>query len=136
MGKGDMGKLFASATFQTFGVPIVFVVTGILAKGLGLRDGDSSPKRNLCAIATSVFLMSFGTILTDMRKADPPQIPDHISWAVVILVLLFASVQVDRYVSWVRDANGRPTDCKHMFWGIFLPDVVSIFIFALYRLNV
>ena len=128
-----MAKLLTMDTFHALGVPILLVLVGVLANRLGRRDGDTSQMRNLWAVGTTVFLMSLGSVAADIRNAPSTDLSKYLGWISIFIVLLFVSLDQDRYRSWQRDSHGNPTDIKHMFWGILLPDIISIISFAIYR---
>jgi hypothetical protein len=120
-------------TIDNLHVPILFVLVGVLANRLGRRDSDISPMRNFWAVGTTVFLMSLGSVAADTRNASSADLNKYLGWIIIFIVLLFISLDQDRYRSWDRDDNGKPTDIKNMFWGILLPDIVSVISFAIYR---
>ncbi len=130
-----MKQILSNPAFHIFGVPIIFVIIGALANRLGRRDGDTSPLKNLWAVGTIVFLMSLGSVAADIRSAPATDLLSYLGWIIVFIVLVLVSVDHDRYGSWVR-TNGEPTDEKHTFWGIILPNLLSVSIFAVYRMTI
>jgi hypothetical protein len=84
-------SIIANRDFQVFGVPVIFMSIGIFAKRLGRRDGDSSPQRNDCAVATTVLLMTLGVVVADLR-APTAVASDLVVWLVGILFVTFISI--------------------------------------------
>src|SRR2546426_387446 len=120
-----MGKFLSSPIFHTFLVPLLFVFAGALANRLGRRDSDDTPIRNVWAVGTTVLLMTVGTVIADVKNAAQGQVLSFVGWFIVVLVLMLASVDNDRYKSWSRDNEKKPTKEKDLFWGIWLPASVS-----------
>ena len=121
-------------TLYSLLVPLVFVVIGVLASRLGRRDNDSSPMRNHFAVATSVILMSLATAISDLGLGGA--LDSYILvWILGYLVLLWISVDFDRFSSWERDESGLPTDRKNLWKGIIGPNTVAVGAFFLYRVN-
>jgi len=134
----------------SFGVPLVFTVIGAFASRLGRRDGDNSPRRNHWAVGTSVILMSTATIIASMGAslavggkagagsshtvAAPSSLPPAMDfvWLLGFLVLMWLSVDMDRFSSWVRDDEGKPTGKKSVLRGIVLQNAIAVGAFALY----
>ena len=127
--------IISSKWFNVICVPVLFVLIGALANALGRRDGDKSPLRNVWAVGTSVILMSFGSVFSDMRLANSESLSDYLFWVIAIIILLFISMHQDRYKSWIHDNDGNPTDKKHMFWGVIIPNLVSVSVFYSYRIS-
>lgn len=118
--------------FQNFVVPILFLVVGVLANRLGRKDGDSSPPLNLCAAGTSILLMSLAATFTDLGRVST-QDTTILIWILVFMVMLFISIDFDRYGSWERDNEGYPTNRKHFMKGIVAPNIIGISLFIGYR---
>jgi hypothetical protein len=125
-------SLITSRVFQVLGVPITFMLIGVFAKRLGRRDGDSAPRRNDWAVATTILLMTLGVITGDLLRVTPGKTADLTAWLVGILLVIFISIDHDRYRSWVSTAS-TTTDTKRMLMGIVLPDIAAIFVFAAYQ---
>lgn len=114
-------------------VPSALLIVGVLCRRLGRRDGDEPPGRNDWAVATAIFLMLLATVVRDIQAGKIP--PDYEMPLVIgTFVCALASTDYDRRVSWIRDANGKPTDRKRMLVGILLPDGLSLALFAFYQL--
>jgi len=125
-------SIFKSPWFQNLVVPIIFLVIGILANRLGRKDSDKTPLVNLWAAGTTILLMSLVATISDLGRANVTDITNLI-WIVVFLVMLFISIDFDRYGSWERDEEGLPTDCKHIVRGIVAPNIIGISLFIGYR---
>ncbi len=130
-----MSKVLSNNLFHALAMPVLFVLVGVLANRLGRRDGDNSPMRNVWAVGTTVFLISLGAVAADIRNAISTDLNKYLGWFIIFIVLLFLSLDHDRYRSWQRDQTGNPTNIKRLFWGIFLPNFVSILSFAIYRIT-
>lgn len=129
-----MAEIIKSAWFQVVGLPLIFLLIGVYARRLGRRDGDDTPRRNDWAVATSLLLMTFGTVASDLRNARTgEEIVALFGWLIGLLIMLFISMDYDRHLSWERDASDRPQKGKRMFVGILIPDTLSLLIFALYQ---
>lgn len=122
---------------QAISIPIIFVGIGLLAKWLGKRERDESTKTNDWAVNTSVILMTLSQIITDVTEQEAGNgivaIP---GWLVSLSVLwLFISLQIDRSWSWKKDKQtGILTNEKRVVVGIIIPNLISIIIFAGYKL--
>ncbi len=128
------GQLLSSPWFQIAGIPLGLMLVGVLAKRLGRRDGDRTPRRNDAAVSTEILLIILGAALVDFRNTrNPIAVSTNLGWLAAILVLVFLSIDHDRFHSWVRDARGAPTATKHLFFGVILPDLVALGVFALYQ---
>jgi hypothetical protein len=117
---------------QVVAVPLTLLIIGVLARRLGRRDGDPSPRRNDWAIGTTLLLMALGTILGDLWDQQS-RVTFPLYWLIGVLMAAFVSLDHDRSMSWVRDAAGLPTDRKRIFVGIVLPDVLCLGIFGAYQ---
>lgn len=118
------------------GVPLALMLVGLLARRLGRRDGDVTPWWNDLALGTAILLMLLGIALADLRVAGA-RIIELSFWLTGVLMMIFISINNDRYSSWNRDrgvVNGAPTE-KHWFWGVILPDGISLAVFVLYQLR-
>ena len=71
-------------------VPLAFLIIGVLARRLGRRDGDDTPRRNDWAAATTVLLMGMGKIAGDLLEAASRQ-ADTLNIVLWMLGLLFAT---------------------------------------------
>jgi len=131
-----MGKLLSSPSFHIFFVPLLFVLAGALANRLGRRDGDDTPMRNVWAVGTTVLLMTIGTVIADVKNAAQGSVVNFVGWFIVVFVLMLVSVDNDRYRSWSRDNEKKPTKEKDLVWGIWLPASVSYGTFVAYRLSI
>ncbi len=82
-------------------------------------------------------LMTLGTIAGDLyshiNAINMTKIVEIFGWFILVLVLTFFSMFVDRFFSWERAPNDALTEQKHWFWGIILPDIFGIALFAFYR---
>ena len=130
-----MESFLLSSWYSNIVLPILFVILGVLANRLGRQDNDVNPKRNLWAVGTPVLLMSLGTLLSEIGKSES-NIQAHSIWLTIFLFLLFLSIDIDRYGSWVRDEEGNPTNYKKVFTGIICPDIISVIAFYIYRISV
>ena|SRR6266540_1389804 len=127
-----MQGLFSSAWFQVVAVPPILMLVGVFARRLGRRDGDTSPRANDWAVATTVLLMLLGIIFGDLR--DPKaQTTELLGWLIGVLFTGFASLDHDRYRSWERDANNAPTDRKRIWVGVVIPDMLCLVVFGVYQ---
>lgn len=117
----------------TIVTPLLFVCVGIYAKRLGRRDGDKTPNSNNYAVGTQVFIMSFAAVLGDFRINVNGGLEGNFLWVIFYFILIFISVDVDRYSSWERDAKGVPTNKKHWIKGIIVPNLAGVFAFCFYR---
>lgn len=122
-----------SRPFYYLGVPLVFVILGILAKWLGRRDHETALHRNELAVGTSVFVMTTGKVFSDLCGPNP-HVATLFLWAFCLLVCVYGSSGVDRHLSWVR-IDGVVTNEKHWWYGIILPDFVALSIFVVYQLT-
>jgi hypothetical protein len=113
--------------------PLIFVAVGVYANRLGCKDGDSTPRMNYYAVGTSVFIMSLATILADVHVNTDGALEGNFGWVVIYLLCIFVSIDVDRYSSWVRCEDGFPTEKKHLFRGVIIPNGLGVFAFCLYR---
>lgn len=128
-------------TFQTYGVriiiPFIFIAIGILSVRLGRKDGDKSPMKNTLCVGTSVMLMCLSVIISDgISQLKSQSIsPSGSYWAflIILILLIFWSIDNDRYDSWERDDDGRPTDGKKLWRGILAPNILAILIFVGYQ---
>lgn len=127
-----MGNFLASAWVQVGGVPILLLLVGVMARRLGRRDGDSSPRINDWAVGTTLLLMVLGTIIGDLRTT-PTKTSALLGWLIGILFTTFLSLDHDRYRSWIRDTNGLPTTDKRLFLGVIVPDMLCLIIFGAYQ---
>ena len=129
-----MAEIFKSAWFQVAGLPLIFLLIGVYARRLGRRDGDDTPRRNDWAVATSILLMTFGTVASDLRNAKTgEEVAALLGWLIGLLIMLFISMDYDRHLAWERDESGLPKQGKRLFVGILIPDSVSLLIFAIYQ---
>jgi hypothetical protein len=126
-----MGSFLVSAWVQVGGIPVMLLIVGVVARRLGRRDGDPSPRANDWAVGTTLLLMVLGTIVGDLRTQT--KILELLGWLIGVLFTIFLSIDHDRYRSWVRDANGIPTTDKRLFWGVIAPDVLCLVVFAAYQ---
>jgi hypothetical protein len=129
-----------SLWFQAIVPPLVFLVIGVFANKLGRRDGDDSPRRNDWAVSTTVLLMTFGKVTGDLLvRVGHPELQGRgvgssVVWMLGIIAAVFISIEHDRYRSWVKDDDGKPTDQKRVLVGVLVPDTVGIIIFAAYQM--
>ena len=119
---------------QTAVVPLAFLIVGVLARRLGRRDGDDTPRRNDWAAATTVLLMSMGKVAGDLLEAASKRADtlDIVWWLLGLLFATFISVDRDRYASWVL-AGTQPTRLKRIWGGIVFPDMVAVLLFSAYQ---
>ncbi len=137
-GGGRTKAVVAFATsfwFQVVGIPIVLMLIGVLATGLGRRDGDDSPRLNDWAVGTTLLLMVLGTILGDIGTAKA-QLPVLVVWLIGVLFTVFLSLTYDRYYSWERDqTTGRPGNRKRLLVGVIVPDILCLLIFGMFQVQ-
>ncbi len=132
-------NLTSTQWLQVIILPILFVVIGMLAKRLGRKDGDDSPRINDWAVSTSIILMTFGKIAADLVEFEGktnPNVQTHnpVWWLFGVLLTIFISIEHDRFRSWKKDENGLITKEKSLFVGIILPNFASIMVFISYHL--
>ena len=113
--------------------PLIFVVIGILANRLGRKDGDNTPALNYFAVGTSVLIMSLASILSDIQVDSAGVISGSFGWITFYILFVFVSIDIDRYTSWERCSSGLPTNKKHIFRGVILPNTIGVGAFCLYR---
>lgn len=116
--------------------PLVFVVIGVLANRLGRKDGDKTPKINYFSVGTSVILMTLATIISDVHVDVNGNVQGNFGWLTIYILFVFVSIDIDRYSSWERTAQGRPTGRKHFWKGVLLPNTFGVGAFCLYRFMV
>jgi hypothetical protein len=127
--------------FYSIGVPLVFVGLSVAAKRLGRQDWDAGPMINLFAVSTSTVLMSLATAISDLGRVFAGAYSSTASseyilfWIVIFLALLLVSIDFDRYGSWDRDAEGKPTGKKRLGKGVLGPNAVVVVAFVAYRLT-
>jgi hypothetical protein len=109
----------------------MLLMVGVMARRLGRRDGDPIPRRNDWAVGTTLLLMVLGTIVADLRT--PTRTAELLGWLSAVLITIFLSIDHDRYRSWVRNADGTPTTQKLLIWGVIVPDVLCLMVFAAYQ---
>jgi hypothetical protein len=126
-----MTRVLASPWFHVVAVPLCLMLVGVLARRLGRRDGDPSPRLNDWSVGTLILLTALGKVAGDFGGAHDPL--ETFAWFVGILVFLFFSINHDRYNSWARDAAGVPTNEKRLVIGILIPDVATLVVFAAYQ---
>jgi hypothetical protein len=120
---------------QSAVVPVVFLIIGVLARRLGRRDGDDSPRPNDWAAGTSVILMGLGKAMSDLldiyvrKRGDPANVA---LWIIGLLLAAFISIDRDRYASWVVK-EGKPSRDRRLWGGIVFPNAVALLIFTAYR---
>ena len=128
-----MDSILASRWFQILMVPLILMLVGVLAKRLGRRDGDDSPRQNDWAVGTTILLMLLGIMVGDLRGAHT-QVEGLLGWLVGLLITTFFSLDHDRFRSWERDAaDNKPTNTKRLWVGVILPDVLCLAMFAIYQ---
>lgn len=126
-------NVVASPWFQVIGLPLALMIIGVMARRLGRRDGDDSPRRNDWAVGTTVLLMALGAVVADLRSF-PDQTSILLGWLAGILCATFVFLEHDRSRSWVRDPiNGLPTKDKRVWVGIIIPDVLCLAVFVFYQ---
>jgi len=123
----------ASPWTQVAAVPLVLLLVGVLARRLGRKDGDKSPRTNDWAVGTILLLMALGTILGDLTSGKATGVSYLPYWLLGVILAVFVSIDHDRSKSWVRDHQGLPTDHKRLFVGILVPDVACLAVFAAYQ---
>ena len=106
----------------------------MIARRLGRRDGDDSCQLNDWAVGTSVLLMAFSVILSDLRNINNlSNIADHLTYVIGILCVIFLSIDHDRYRSWERDTKGLPINKKKIWLGIVFPNLACVSVFGIYQ---
>ncbi|ELM0341309.1 hypothetical protein Q3051_004373, partial [Vibrio vulnificus] len=108
-----------------FVIPLAFVAVGVFANRLGRQDGDSTPKKNYYAVGTTVFVMSLATILAEVKITSSGSIEGSFGWISIYLLCVLVSIDIDRYSSWKRCPQGLPTNEKHVWRGIVLPNTLG-----------
>jgi hypothetical protein len=131
--KAGMNALFSGPWFQVGGVPLVIMFVGVFARRLGRRDGDNSPRGNDFAVGTTILLTLLGIVVRDLGAARPEDLPGLVASLALVVFAIVASLDHDRYRSWVRDRDGLPTPTKRMFWGVVFPDAVALVLFGIYQ---
>jgi len=128
-----MTKTLSAPWFQIAVVPLFLMMIGMFARRLARRDGDNSPARNDFAIGTTIILLLFGIAVGDVGRATPAELAGLLVLLVIIAVVLFASLEHDRYRSWERDNQGLPTNKKGIFLGVVAPNVIGLLLFSWYQ---
>lgn len=135
-----MSNFLSSDVFNTYLLPLVFVLLGVLANMLGKKDGQQHDFSTDLAVGSTVFLLSISTVFADMyasrKLAQPPPLDAFFAWLMFFLVLLLASLVNDRFNSWVKDGQGRKLERKHGIWGVGVPVILSFGFFVLYKWEV
>jgi hypothetical protein len=124
-------RIFASDGFSFIGVPLIFVVLGVLSKWIGRRDGDTAPHRNELAVGSSVMLMTTGKIIAD-ACAPGAKVPTLLLWAGIGVLLVYTSAAFDRHLSWVPNPTSMSNE-KRWFLGIIFPNAVALCFFGGYQ---
>jgi hypothetical protein len=117
----------SSIYFQILFIPLFLLLIGVIAKRLGRRDGDDSCQLNDFAVGTSVLLMTFSIMLADFRNIN------DLNELVIILSLVFISIDHDRNRTWERNSEGLPINKKRIWVGIIFPNIVCASIFGIYQ---
>lgn len=126
--------LLATSSFHIVGVPLIFVLIGVFANRLGRRDGDKAPSVNDWSVGTTTLLTALGAIAADLPNATPTgDFSSFAGWFSAVLLILFISIDNDRFRSWERNNLGIPTGRKHLWWGVMLPNLLSCAIFIAYQ---
>jgi hypothetical protein len=118
--------------FQIIGLPICFLLIGVIARGLGRGGTDDTPNINDCAVCTTMLLMIFSIVVADLRTTKA-SIEDSLSWMLAIIVVILISIYHDRYFSWKTNSKGKLQ--KKLFIGVILPDLASIAVFVSYQIG-
>ncbi|MEO0552695.1 MAG: hypothetical protein AAF149_05835 [Bacteroidota bacterium] len=127
-------QIVSSEVFVIIGIPLLLLFAGIYAKRLGRRDNDNSPRINDWAVSTTVLLMLLGRITADFKPniTIEEAFPLFV-WMFIVLILSYISMDHDRWKSWVRDDNKKPTNEKHLWYGVLLPNFVATLVFVTYQ---
>lgn len=131
-----LNSILSSQCFQIAGIPLFLLFIGVLARRLGRRDGDDSPRLNDWAVGTSVLLMAFSAAINDFRnisQTNQNALVNHLEFLVAMIFCVYLSIDHDRYRSWVRDNNGMPTKKKRLWNGIVFHNLGCIFVFGVYQ---
>jgi hypothetical protein len=124
-----VASLLASPGLRIVGIPVAFVLVGAYARRLARRDNDSSPWWESWAVGTSTLLMTIGTIVADLQRKGA-KADELVVWLVGVLLIVFASVDHDRFRSWKTEdgvAMRRP------IVGVLIPDLLSMATFMAYQ---
>lgn len=126
--------IIANKWTHIIAIPLFLLFIGVLARRLGRRDGDTSPRLNDLAVGTSILLMAFSALITDFRNVDTPEAStNQLLILIGVMFSTFISIDHDRYKSWERDCEGLPTNKKKLWNGIVLPNLASLLIFVCYQ---
>src|SRR5215211_7503176 len=96
-------NMVQASWFQAIAPPIAFVLIGMYAKRLGRREGDDSPLRNDWAVSTTVLLMTFAKVITDLLSYSTASQVEGIvvlygvAWIVGLFFAVVASINIDRF---------------------------------------
>jgi hypothetical protein len=132
-------KEFIALIVQSAVLPVLFLIVGVLARRLGRRDGDDTPRPNDWAAATSVLLMNLGKVSGDLieavRKKSSVDDTLNIMWWILGLgCMTFFSISRDRYDSWVvADEFDKRRRFKRFWGGIVIPNAIAVLIFGVYQ---
>lgn len=125
---------FENAWVQLLGYPVMLTLIGMYTRRLGRREGDPTPRRNDWAIGTSLLFMTFGVVVSDIRAAAAgTHVAPTLGWLLVVVLAMFASVDLDREHSWQCDSGGTTTGTKKMLIGIVIPDTVALLLYTGYQ---
>ncbi|MDJ0822403.1 MAG: hypothetical protein QNJ09_11430 [Paracoccaceae bacterium] len=134
-----MDNIIFSDGFNAYALPFVFVLLGVLANLLGKPDSQKHVYRNDFAVCSTVLLLSISTVFADahaFQNSAEATAEAFLSWVLILVFCLMLSLVHDRITSWIDEANGTPTYRKHLLWGIWLPNVVSVVIFMVYKASI
>lgn len=126
----SLSEFFSNPAFRVLGIPTIFVVVGVYANRLALRDGDDRSWTESWVICTSTLLMTIGTIVADMQQPGAST-NELIAWLVAALCFIFASVEHERFRSWRINDDGIPV--RRPVVGVLIPALASLAFFVAYQ---
>lgn len=129
-----MNDPFANAWVQLLGYPVMLTLVGMYTRRLGRREGDRTPRRNDWALGTTLLIMTFGVVVSDIRAAEPGvDVTPALGWLLMTMLGLFVSVDLDREYSWQRERGGSRTEAKDLLVGIIGPNTIALLLYAAYQ---
>jgi hypothetical protein len=115
--------------FRIIGIPILFLILGVIFKLLGRHNNDETSLRDSFAVSTTLMLMILSKSSSDIYARPLSQETLVLfSWILTILIITGASVAWDRYKSW--EPNSKKKSLKK---GIIWPDLIAFTMFISYQ---